>query len=130
MSSSSVLLAFLPFYYQNTRKTSPEMSAVSPVSDTVPTSNHSSNGGPFFIVLAVIIILTAFSYFFGRIFIKRQDVAKPCKHSLPTEDKHTIILRNEKDGDIEFGCDKRFAASAKVAAIGEPITMLTMGRST
>ncbi|KAI3497698.1 hypothetical protein L1887_33181 [Cichorium endivia] len=98
---------------------SQEMPIVYPVSDTIPTSNHSSNGsyGTVFIVLAVIIILSAFACFLGRLFNKRQNVATPSTHSLPTKEKHA--KRNAKDGDIEFGYDKKFA-SAKVAATGEP----------
>ncbi|KAI3763553.1 hypothetical protein L2E82_13478 [Cichorium intybus] len=106
---------------------SQEMPIVYPVSDTIPTSNHSSNGsyGTVFIVLAVIIILSAFACFLGRLFNKRQNVATPSTHSLPTKEKHA--KRNAKDGDIEFGYDKKFA-SAKVAATGEP-TMDRTGSS-
>lgn len=109
---------------------SQDMPTVYPVSETIPTSNHSSNGsyGAVFIVLAVIIILSAFACFLGRLFNKRQDVEKPkpkpSKHNLPTKEKHAMQMRNAKDGDIEFGYDKRFA-SAKVAATGDP----TMDRS-
>ncbi|KAI3733500.1 hypothetical protein L6452_12943 [Arctium lappa] len=102
-----------------------------PVSETNPPSHHQSDGsfGAVFIVLAVIVVISAIACFLGRLCSKRHSKFKPSKQghaSRPPKEKDMKHNRNAfqtKDGDIEFGFDKRFS-SAKVAANGEP----TMGR--
>lgn len=102
------------------------MPIVYPVSDPVPTSNHSSNGsyGTVFIVLAVIVIVSTVACFLGRLCNKRQDVARPYKdQSHPPKEKDAKRNANgfpKKDRDIEFGYDKRLASAKVVATNGEP----------
>nr|XP_043611517.1 uncharacterized protein LOC122583151 [Erigeron canadensis] len=101
---------------------------VYPVSEISPPSHHQSDGsfGAVFIVLAVIVVVSAIACFLGRMCSKRQNKSKPSKHSRTPKEKDMKHNRNAfqtKDGDIEFGFDKRFS-SAKVASNGEP----NMGR--
>ncbi|KAK9060247.1 hypothetical protein SSX86_020951 [Deinandra increscens subsp. villosa] len=101
---------------------------VYPVSETNPPSRHQADGsfGAVFVVLAVIVVISAVACFLGRLCNKRRNKAKPSKHSRPAKEKDMKPTRNTfqtKDGDIEFGFDKRFSSS-KVAANGEP----NMGR--
>ncbi|KAI3744619.1 hypothetical protein L1987_57705 [Smallanthus sonchifolius] len=102
------------------------MPTVYPVTNTLPPTNGSSNGsyGAVFIVLAVIITISAFACFLGRLCNKGQNVSRPSTQSqLPRKEKDAKSNTNgiqTKDGDIEFGYDKRFA-SAKVATTNEPV---------
>ncbi|KAJ0725748.1 hypothetical protein HanPI659440_Chr12g0462381 [Helianthus annuus] len=101
---------------------------VYPVSETNPPTHRQSNGsfGSVFIVLAVIVVISAVACFLGRLCNKRHNKMKPSKHSRPAKEKDMKPSRNAfqtKDGDIEFGFDKRLS-SAKVAANGDP----NMGR--
>ncbi|KVH97816.1 uncharacterized protein LOC112523497 [Cynara cardunculus var. scolymus] len=103
-----------------------QMPVVYPVSDTVPTSNNSSNGsyGAVFIVLAVIVVVSAIGCFLGRLCNKGQDVARPYKdQSHPPKEKdvkrNTNVFQT-KDGDIESGYDKRLASAKVAATSGEP----------
>ncbi|XP_024991081.1 uncharacterized protein LOC112525265 [Cynara cardunculus var. scolymus] len=103
-----------------------------PVSETNPPAHRQSDGsfGAVFIVLAVIVVISAVACFLGRLCSKRHSKFKPSKQgghaNRPPKEKDMKHNRNAfqtKDGDIEFGFDKRFS-SAKVAANGEP----AMGR--
>ncbi|KAL7587826.1 hypothetical protein Lser_V15G41175 [Lactuca serriola] len=105
---------------------------VYPVSEASPPVHRQSDGGSFgavFIVLAVIVVVSAVACFLGRLCNKRHNKSKPPKHGHAArgpKEKEMKPNRNAfqtKDGDIEFGFDKRFS-SAKVAANGEPM----MGR--
>ncbi|KAK1420002.1 hypothetical protein QVD17_29497 [Tagetes erecta] len=105
---------------------------VYPVSETNPASHPQKDGsfGSVFIVLAVIVVISAVACFLGRLCNKRHNKAKPSKQSRPAKGKDMKPSRNAfqtKDGDIEFGFDKRFT-SAKVAANGEPNMGPKMGR--
>ncbi|KAK1415734.1 hypothetical protein QVD17_31519 [Tagetes erecta] len=97
---------------------------VYPVSETSPPS-HSQSDGSFravFIVLGVIVAVSAIACFLGRMCSKRYNKSKPYKRGRRTKERDMNPNRNAfetKDGDIEFGYDKRFS-SAKVAANGEP----------
>ncbi|KAL8227497.1 hypothetical protein R6Q57_015081 [Mikania cordata] len=99
------------------------MPTVYPVTNTLPPTNGSSNGsyGTVFIVLAAIIVISAFACFLGRLCNKRQNGSKPSQ-SHPRKERdaksNTNVIQT-KDGDIEFGYDKKFA-SAKVATTNEP----------
>ncbi|KAI3720316.1 hypothetical protein L6452_21232 [Arctium lappa] len=103
-----------------------QMPIVYPASDTVPTSNQSSNGSYWavFIVLSVIVIVSAIGCFLGRLCNKGQDVARPHKdQSHPPKEKDA--KRNAtglptKDRDIESGYDKRLASAKVAATTGEP----------
>lgn len=100
------------------------MPIVYPVTGTVPTTTHSSNGsyGAVFIVLAVIVTISALACFLGRMFNKRENEARPSRHNAPTKEKDAKRNPNgvqTKDGDIEFGYDKRLA-SAKVTNTNVP----------
>lgn len=97
---------------------------VFPVSETNPPTQHKSDGsfGSVFIVLAVIVVISAVACFLGRMCNKKHNKSKPSKHAKPPKEKDLKHNRNAfqtKDGDIEFGFDKKFS-SAKVAANGEP----------
>ncbi|KAI3817543.1 hypothetical protein L1987_11338 [Smallanthus sonchifolius] len=105
---------------------------VYPVSETNPPSHRPSDGsfGEVFIVLAVIVVVSAVACFLGRLCNKRYNKSKPSKRGRHTKGKDTKPNHNvfhTKDGDIEFGFDKRFS-SAKVAANGEPNIGPNMGR--
>ncbi|KAK9050940.1 hypothetical protein SSX86_027565 [Deinandra increscens subsp. villosa] len=101
------------------------MPTVYPVTNTLPPTSGSSNGsyGSVFIVLAAIIIVSALACFLGRLCNKRQNASRPpSTQSRPKSEKDTKRNTNvihTKDGDIEFGYDKRFA-SAKAATANEP----------
>ncbi|KAI3516233.1 hypothetical protein L2E82_09104 [Cichorium intybus] len=104
---------------------------VYPVSETSPPPHRQSDGGSFgavFIVLAVIVVVSAVACFLGRMCNKRHNKSKPPKHGHAArgpKEKDMKPNRNAfqtKDGDIEFGFDKRFS-SAKVAANGDPAMM-------
>lgn len=100
---------------------------VFPVSETNPPTQHKSDGsfGSVFIVLAVIVVISAVACILGRMCNKKHNKSKPskhAKHAKPPKEKDLKHNRNAfqtKDGDIEFGFDKKFS-SAKVAANGEP----------
>ncbi|MFS8029263.1 hypothetical protein Hanom_Chr16g01520321 [Helianthus anomalus] len=99
------------------------MPTVYPVTNTLPPTNDSSSGsyGAVFIVLAVIITISTFACFLGRLCNKRENAARPSSQSLPKKEKDAKRDTNgihTKDGDIEFGYDKRFASS-KVANTNE-----------
>ncbi|KAL4574058.1 hypothetical protein LXL04_020880 [Taraxacum kok-saghyz] len=106
---------------------------VYPISEINPPPHRQTDGGSFggvFIVLAVIVVVSAVACFLGRFCNKRHNKSKPPKHGHsargPKEKDMKHNTRNAfqtKDGDIEFGFDKRFS-SAKVAANGDPM----MGR--
>ncbi|KAL8241630.1 hypothetical protein R6Q59_011932 [Mikania micrantha] len=103
-----------------------------PVSETNPPSHHQPDGsfGSVFIVLAVIVVISAVACFLGRLCNKRHNKMKPSKQTRPAKEKDMKPSRNvfqTKDGDIEFGFDKKFS-SAKVAANGEPNMGPKMGR--
>lgn len=106
-----------------------QLPLVYPISETNPPTHRQSDGGSFgavFIVLAVIVVVSAIACFLGRMCNKRHNKSKPSKHNRRPKEKDMKPNRNAfqtKDGDIEFGFDKRFS-SAKVAANGEP----NMGR--
>lgn len=97
---------------------------VYPVSETSPPS-HSQSDGSFravFVVLGVIVAVSAVACVLGRMCSKRYNKPKPYKHGRHTKERDMNPNRNAfqtKDEDIEFGYDKRFS-SAKVAANGEP----------
>ncbi|KAK1425867.1 hypothetical protein QVD17_21229 [Tagetes erecta] len=103
---------------------SQQMPVVYPVTNTLPPTSGSSNGsyGPVFIVLAIMITVSAFACFLGRLCNKGEKVTRPSVQPLPKKEKdaknNTNVVQT-KDGDIEFGYDKRFA-SAKVASTDEP----------
>ncbi|KAK9063451.1 hypothetical protein SSX86_017321 [Deinandra increscens subsp. villosa] len=103
-----------------------------PVSETSPPSHRQQDGsfGTVFIVLAVIVVVSAIACVLGRVCNKRYNKFKPSKHGRHTKRKDMKPGRNAfqtKDGDMEFGFDKRFS-SAKVAANGEPNMGPDMGR--
>ncbi|KAI3816797.1 hypothetical protein L1987_16502 [Smallanthus sonchifolius] len=110
-----------------------QMPLIYPVSETNPPSHRQPDGsfGSVFIVLAVIVVISAVACFLGRLCNKRHNKLKPSKHTRPAKEKDMKPSRNAfqtKDGDIEFGFDKRFS-SAKVAANGEPNMGPNMGPS-
>ncbi|KAI3696507.1 hypothetical protein L1987_79525 [Smallanthus sonchifolius] len=109
-----------------------QMPLIYPLSETNPPSHHQPNSsfGSVFIVLAVIVVISAVACFIGRLCNKRHNKLKPSKHSRTAKEKDMKPSRNTfqtKDGDIEFGFDKRFS-SAKMAANGEPNMGPNMGR--
>ncbi|KAF5793566.1 hypothetical protein HanXRQr2_Chr08g0317851 [Helianthus annuus] len=101
-------------------------------SETSPPSHPQTDGsfGAVFIVLAVIVAISTIACFLGRLCNKRYNNSKPSKRSRHIQEKDMKPSRNAfqtKDGDIEFGYDKRFS-SAKVANNGEPIMGPNMGQ--
>ncbi|GJT42486.1 hypothetical protein Tco_0951201 [Tanacetum coccineum] len=97
------------------------MPIVYPVTGTVPsTTTHSSNGsyGAVFIVLAVIVTISGFACFLGRMLNKRQNEERPSRPKEKDTKRNSNGFQT-KDGDIEFGYDKRLA-SAKVSTTNVP----------
>ncbi|KAD2803927.1 hypothetical protein E3N88_37304 [Mikania micrantha] len=97
-----------------------QMQLVYPATETNPPSHRQSDGsfGAVFIVLGVIVVVSVIACFLGRLFKKRYNKSKPSKHGRHTKERYMEPKRNAfqtKDGDMEFGFDKRFS-SAKVAA--------------
>ncbi|KAK3017102.1 hypothetical protein RJ639_006952 [Escallonia herrerae] len=87
--------------------------------------SHNSNGsfGTVFIVLAVIIVISAIACFLGRLCNRRFNQSKANKqkqavHLKEREVKQRHAFPPGDGGDIEFGFDKRMP-SAKVAWSGE-----------
>lgn len=91
--------------------------AVYPAPNTPLSSEaaHHSNGsfGTVFVVLAVIVLISAIACCLGRLCSKRRDHAKG-KQSQAKE-KDAKKNNNGSHGDLEFGFDKRLSSS-KVAA--------------
>ncbi|WRX13619.1 hypothetical protein QQP08_006865 [Theobroma cacao] len=84
------------------------------VSGQAPPSHSHSNGsfGTVFIVLAVIVVISAIACFLGRLCNRRMSQTKPSKRN----QNHTI---RPKERDIEFGLDGRNLA-AKPPGHGDP----------
>ncbi|CAI9761754.1 unnamed protein product [Fraxinus pennsylvanica] len=101
-----------------------------------PSSNSNGSFGPVFIVLAVVLVVSAIACVFGRL-CNRKDhrrskehhsgkvehhrgKAKPVRgHDLGPKEWESRQKPSFKDVDIEFGFDKR-TPTAKVAAHGDP----------
>ncbi|KAI3467534.1 hypothetical protein Pfo_024197 [Paulownia fortunei] len=80
-----------------------------PVMTRQPDSSHSNGSfGPVFAVLAVIVVISAVACVLGRLFSKRHHRAKEAAHHPPRlwESRQKPSF-NMRDGDIEFGFDKR-----------------------
>ncbi|XVF02465.1 hypothetical protein REPUB_Repub04eG0177700 [Reevesia pubescens] len=85
------------------------------VSGQAPPSHHSHSDGSFgtvFIVLAVIIVISAIACFLGRLCNRRLSQTKPSKQN----QNHNF---RPKERDIEFGFDGKIAA-AKPAGHSDP----------
>lgn len=106
----------------------------SPVMTSEPASSHSNGSfGPVFAVLAVIVVVSAVACVLGRLCSKRHHRAKeaghhPNKAKPGKQQSHSGLGPKEwesrqkpsfnmRDGDIEFGFDKK-TASAKGAKNG------------
>ncbi|KAL1807259.1 hypothetical protein DCAR_0833125 [Daucus carota subsp. sativus] len=83
---------------------------------TRPAAAHHSHEsfGTVFIVLAVIVVISAIACVLGRICSRRQGHPKGAYRSRDKEPRQNHHSQ-PKEGDIEFGFDKRFSSS-KVAA--------------
>ncbi|KAL8218920.1 hypothetical protein R6Q57_022293 [Mikania cordata] len=108
-----------------------QMQLMYPATETNPPSHRQSDGsfGAVFIVLGVIVVVSVIACFLGCLFKKRYNKSKPSNHGRHTKGRYMEPKRNAfqtKDGDTEFGFDKRFS-SAKVAANGEPNMSPNMG---
>ncbi|GFP88037.1 hypothetical protein PHJA_000947400 [Phtheirospermum japonicum] len=97
-----------------------------PVMTRQPNSSHSNGSfGPVFIVLAVIIVVSAVACVLGRLCSKRHHRAKEGSHKPPKASKQSQGLGpkewesrqkpsyNMRDGDIEFGFEKKSSKGAK-----------------
>lgn len=89
-----------------------------------PAPSHHSNGsfGTVFIVLAVIVVVSAIACFLGRLCNRRHNHSKGKQSQADFRPKEREANKNNasqpRQGVIEFGFDKRFS-SAKVAASEE-----------
>ncbi|KAL8111846.1 uncharacterized protein LOC141667339 [Apium graveolens] len=90
--------------------------AVYPTPNTLPSpaATHHSNGsfGTVFVVLAVIVLISAIACCLGRLCSKRRDNAKEKQSKAKVKDAKK---NNGSHGDLEFGFDKRLSSS-KVSA--------------
>lgn len=92
-----------------------------PVTQRPAASHHSNESfGTVFIVLAVIVIISAIACILGRVCNKRHNRPKDEHNQAPFRSKKEKEAKQNhasqpRDGDIEFGFDKRFS-SAKVSA--------------
>ncbi|KAL2510396.1 hypothetical protein Fot_34043 [Forsythia ovata] len=102
-----------------------------------PSSNSNGSFGPVFFVLGAVLVISAIACVFGRLCNRKHHrgnkehhrskeehhraKAKPGGHALgPKEwESRQKPSFNLKDGDIEFGFDKRIP-TAKVASHGDP----------
>ncbi|KAL0357922.1 UNVERIFIED_CONTAM: hypothetical protein Scaly_1477900 [Sesamum calycinum] len=88
-----------------------------PVMTTQPDSSHSDGSfGPVFAVLAVIVVVSTVACVLGRLCSRRHHRGKEAAHKTPKASKQSQGLGpkewqkpnfNMRDGDIEFGFDKR-----------------------
>ncbi|KAK1376560.1 Transmembrane protein [Heracleum sosnowskyi] len=89
-----------------------------PNTPTPPAAAHHSNGsfGTVFVVLAVIVLISAIACCLGRLCSKRRDHAKGKQSQATLHSKEKDAKKNNGSyGDLEFGFDKRLSSS-KVAA--------------
>ncbi|KAJ4711097.1 Transmembrane protein [Melia azedarach] len=108
-----------------------------------PTSSSHSDGsfGTVFIVLAVIVVISAIACCLGRLCNRRIHREKPPKHShnfrhkerpergpefKPPKRNQSFRPRERENSDLEFGFDKNIAAS-KPAGKGESVSFKPFG---
>ncbi|KAK4429832.1 hypothetical protein Salat_1283900 [Sesamum alatum] len=98
-----------------------------PVMTTQPDSSHSNGSfGPVFAVLAVIVVVSTVACVLGRLCSRRQHRGKEAAHHPPKASKQSQGQSkglgpkewqkpnfNMRDGDIEFGFDKRNPSAGK-----------------
>lgn len=92
--------------------------AVYPTNTQASAGTHHTNGsfGTVFVVLAVIVLVSAIACCLGRLCNKRRDHTKGNQKQAPSHSKEKDANKNKgSHGDLEFGFDKRLSSS-KVAA--------------
>ncbi|KAF7809299.1 putative transmembrane protein [Senna tora] len=101
-----------------------------------PPSNHSNGSfGTVFIVLAVIVVISAIACFLGRLCNRRYSNSHSNSHSHkqkqkqkpPKHQKQSHHHSRPRDGDIEIGFDKRIP-SAKPDGLGPGLGPVRSGR--